>query len=323
MWTFFIVILLSFVSFIPIVFWWYMFSYFDNNSFNRTRFFLWILAWWISVIPILYLWEIIEKTNFFYLNIFYYVSSINSIYDIVFIFFSFFFLLFFVSIIPFLIFINITNYKWKIKLFFKNIIIYFPFLCFIWFLIFFLNLIFTKLPYIDFNFSWNVTFWSIEFNTFKLVIFYYIIVSIIEELSKFFSFDYSKNNVFSKKKSVIYAIFIALWFSFLENILYLKTLYEQFWLSGELLKTYFYRNIFSVVLHIFATSVFVYFSASAYLRFDKFNFKFLGVLFIWFISSILLHSFFNISLTFWLTFFIIFYLIWAYFYLTYILQEEN
>ncbi|MDD5769824.1 MAG: PrsW family glutamic-type intramembrane protease, partial [Candidatus Gracilibacteria bacterium] len=125
------------------------------------------------------------------------------------------------------------------------------------------------------------------------------------------------------KQSVLYAIFVALGFSFCENLLYFNKLFQLHGFSKDLVAVYFSRNIFSVVLHVLCSSVLAYYFSLVYLEFKtKLTLKFLKILFIGFIFSILLHSFFDIFLTFNLTFFIFIYLFGAYFYLTYIFYKD-
>jgi len=43
----------------------------------------------------------------------------------------------------------------------------------------------------DFGVDTNISFGEVVFNSLKLVIFYYVILALVEELSKFFCFKYS------------------------------------------------------------------------------------------------------------------------------------
>lgn len=320
----FSIVVLFFITLIPVVLWGYLFSYFDDWALNRKRFAVWILAWGISVFPILYLEDFISSTNFFYLNIFSSVASLHSFGDIFRIFISFFSILFFVSIIPFIIFFWISDIKDKLKTFFKNYLIFTLYLSLIWLSFYFLWSIFDKLSISQKSYDFWLSFWDVVFNSFKLVVFYYIVIAVLEELSKFFCFNYSKLfSITSIKQSVLYAIFVALGFAFFENMLYFKKLYELHWLWKDLIAVYFSRNIFSVVLHVLCSSVLAYYFSSTYLKFKtKLNLEFIKLLFVWFFFAILLHWLFDIFLTFNLTFFIFIYLIWSYFYLTYIFYKD-
>lgn len=323
-WDIFTWLILAFISLIPIIFWWYLFSYFDDKEFNKKRFFIWILAWSLSVIPVLFLDDFISKTNFLFLDIFSFVYKLNSIDSLWNLFISFGFILFFLSVIPFLFFFLFPNFIEKIKIYFKEFLIFFLYLWIVWILLYLINNLFWKFNNLDFSFDAWLNFWEVLFNSLKLVIFYYLIIAILEELSKFFCFNFSKNfSISSVKDWVLYAIFIALWFAFIENILYFSSLYEKFALWKELIWSFFSRNIFSVFLHVICSSVFAYYFSQVYLKYKyKINFEFIKILFIWFIFAILLHWIFNIFLTFDLAIFVFLYLIWWYFYLTYIFYSE-
>lgn len=324
MWDIITLIILVLISFIPIVFWGYLFSYFDNEEFNKKRFFVWILAWAISVVPVLFLDDLISKTNIWFLNIFSSVYHINWVFSLFDLFLSFCIILFFLSIIPFLFFFLFPTSKEKLKIFIKKYFLFLAYLSIIWIFLYILNKFFQTFQNIDFNYEARLSFWEILFNSFKLVIFYYLIIAILEELSKFFCFNYSKNfSISSPKEWVLYAIFIALWFSFIENILYFSSLYEEFAFGKELIWSFFSRNIFSVFLHIICSSIFAYFFSKMYLKYKyNLNGEFIKILFLWFFLAILLHSLFNIFLTFDLTLFVFIYLVWWYFYLTYIFYGE-
>lgn len=320
----FFIIILFFITLIPVVLWGYLFSYFDDESLNRKRFAVWILAWGISVIPVLYLEDFITSTNFLYLNIFSFVSQINSFFDLLKVFLSFFSILFLVSFIPFFIFSSVSNIGDKIKNFLRNYLVFMLYLTIFWLIFYFLDLIFDKFSIFQKSYDFWLSFWDVVFNSFKLVVFYYLVIAILEELSKFFCFNYSKlfsvNNI---KQSVLYAIFVALWFAFFENMLYFKKLYELHWIWKDLVVVYFLRNIFSVVLHVLCSSVLAYYFSLVYLKFkERLNLEFIKMLFVWFFLAIVLHWLFDIFLTFNLTFFVFIYVIGAYFYLTYIFYKD-
>jgi len=324
MWDIITLIILILISFIPIVFWGYLFSYFDNEEFNKKRFFAWIFAWSVSVFPVLFLDDFISKTNILFLNIFSSVYHINWFFSLFDLFISFSSILFFLSILPFLFFFLFPISKEKIKIFIKKYFLFLVYLSIIWIFLYILNKFFQTFQNIDFSYDAWLSFWEVLFNSFKLVVFYYLIIAILEELSKFFCFNYSKNfSISSVKEWVLYAIFIALWFSFIENILYFSSLYEKFAFWKELIWSFFSRNIFSIFLHIICSSIFAYYFSKMYLKYKyNMNFEFIKILFLWFFLSILLHSLFNIFLTFDLILFVFIYFIWWYFYLTYIFYRE-
>lgn len=321
----FIIFWLVLSALIPIVLWGYLFSYFDESELNRKRFLIGIVAGWLSVGPVLYLEDFIKQTDFWVLNIFSSVAHIWDLTSLFHTFLSFFSLLFLISFLPFFLFSGFENWKEKLKKFGKNYLIFAFYLGIVGILFFVFWKFFDNFAFFDKSYDFWLQFGDVVFNSFKLVIFYYIIIAILEELSKFFCFNYSKLfSIVTVKQSILYAIFVALWFAFFENILYFKKLYELHGIGKDLLAVYFTRNLFSVLLHVLCSSVLAYYFSFVYLKFkENFNKEFIKILFIGFFLAILLHWLFDIFLTFGLTFFVIVYIIGSYFYLSYLFYKED
>jgi hypothetical protein len=317
-----IIIFLLFSALIPIVIWGYLFSYFDAGEFNRKRFFYWILAWIVSVFPVLYLWDIIDNFSLGFLNIFKNVYNLNNFSWVLWLFISLFSFIILISIIPF--FINIFGKnKSEVLVLLKNTVIFLFFMLIVSLIFYFLKEIFWNISFSNTSLSTYPNFWSIAFNSASLVIFYYLIIWLIEEVSKFFSFNYSKNfKIVQVKQWVLFAIFTALWFAFFENILYFHTMIKNYSIGKEFLWVYFSRNLFSVFLHIICSSIFAYYFWLAYLKYYN-KLKYIQILFIWFILSVFFHSIFDIFLTFDMTFIIFLYFIGWYFYLSYIFYSRD
>lgn len=319
-----LILILSFVAFIPILLWGYFFGYIDNDSFNRKRFFLWILAGGISVFPVLFLWNIADNFWWYIINIFsvvYDFSFDGSIFKVL---LSFILLFIIFSLIPFVLFYLTPITKEKIRIYLSRFLLFSGYFVIITLLFYLLNFFFLKIEFLELSTDVSISFWNIMFNSIKLVIFYYLLIWILEELSKFLFFSYEKKfSVLSIKHSVVNAIFIALWFAFIENILYFYHLYQNYGFGKEIFSTYFLRNIFSVFLHILCSSVFAYYFSILYAKMrNNYNIYFIKTLLFWFILSFTLHALFDIFLTFNFMFFVFLYIIWGYFYLTYIFYKE-
>lgn len=321
LWNIFVIILLIFSALIPIMIWGYLFSYFDWNEFNRKRFFLWIFAWAISVFPVLYLWDIIDELWLNILNVFQKVYDISSFFDVWNIFMSLFLILILLSLAPF--FVNLSKIsKNALSLILKNFLVFTLFLVWFSFLFFIIKYFFSIFSTFNFEIDTYPEFWKIAFNSFLLVIFYYLLIWFLEELSKFLSFSNSKNfSITSPKEWVLFAIFTALWFAFLENILYFYSMFQNYSFWKEFLWVYFSRNIFSVFMHVICSSLFAYFFSVWYLKFSS-NFKYIKMLFLGSILAIFFHSIFDIFLTLDFTIIIFLYLIWWYFYISYIFYKQ-
>jgi len=313
----FIIIFIVIITFIPILLWGYIFS----TWLNRKRFLAWIIWWAISVLPILYLEEIIDTLHLWFLNVFAFLSNIwNSFFSFI---FSLFSLIFFILILSVIIWFFFKWFKKWFYIFLKNLWVFFIFSFIISIFIYLLNNINLFNLKID-NFS-QLSFWKTIFSSFKLMIFYYILVWILEEVSKHFNFlQTSYLHIKNIKEWILYSVFVALWFSFIENILYFYNIYENIWFNSNLVITYFLRSIFSVFVHIFSSFVIWYYFSKAYLEFQKTknNFLYLKIFLFWIFFWVLIHSIFDISLSLWFSLIIFIYFILWYFYMWKILLKN-
>ena len=212
-----------------------------------------------------------------------------------------------------------------IKVYLRNLVV-FAFLVFLVAVFtYVLTLLWSSFSFLDARVDNGVAFWSIVFDSFKLIIFYYLIVAFIEEASKHFNF--LQSSVFyitSIKTWVLYAIFVALGFALIENILYFYNLYDVIWLSSDLLKTYFFRSIFSVMVHVLCSSIVAYYFSKALLLYREkdLSFPYLKIFLSGLFFAILFHLIFDIALTLGFSFVIILYLVWGYLYVSSIFYTE-
>lgn len=320
--TIFIYILLTLISFFPIVIWAYIFSYIDDNPLNKKRFFIGVIWWILSVVPILYMDKVLEIFHFKYFNTFYFISQIQTFFSSL--EFGFSLMLFLLILVWFSFIIGGLVHKFHniFKIYVRNMLV---FLVFIWFMslcIYILNLLFWKF---DFAITQSIMFWDILFNSFKLILFYYLLIAFIEESSKHFNFlQSSVLYIDSVKTGVLYAIFVALWFSLIENMLYLYNYYSQVGLSKDLLQLYFFRSVFSVVVHILSSSVVAYYFSKALLlyRDHDLSFPYLKIFSFGLLISILLHLFFDVALTLGFSAVMFIYFIGGYLYVSSIFYKE-
>jgi RsiW-degrading membrane proteinase PrsW (M82 family) len=318
----FIYIILALISFFPIVIWAYIFSYIDDSPLNKKRFFLGVVWWALAVVPILHMDKILDIIDFKYLNIFYFASQIKwfltslefglsmSLFLLIIVFFSFIFGWF------------ISKIRDIFKIYLKNILVFLFFVLLLSLVVFIFNSIFSRF---DFTISESISFWNIVFDSFKLIIFYYLIIAFIEESSKHFNFlQSSVLSIKSIKDWVLYAIFVALWFSLVENMLYLYNYYIVYWINSELLKIYFFRSAFSVIVHILSSSVVAYYFSKALLLYrDKdLSLPYLKIFSYWLLISILLHLIFDVALTLGFSIVMFLYFIGGYLYVSSIFYKE-
>lgn len=318
----FIYIILGLISFFPIVIWAYIFSYIDDNPLNKKRFFIGVIWWALAVVPILYLDKILEIFDFKYLNIFHYISEIKGFLTSLEFWLSLSLFLLIIVLFSFILWWFFNKIRDVLKIYIKNILVFLIFIILLSFVIFLLNIWFSK---IDFTISENIIFGDIIFNSFKLIVFYYLLVAFIEESSKHFNFlQSSVLYINSIKDWVLYAIFIALWFSLIENMLYLYNFYIVHGLTWELVKLYFLRSVFSVIVHILSSSVVAYYFSKALLLYREkdLSLPYLKIFSFWLFISILLHLFFDVALTLGFTAIMLIYFLWGYLYVSSIFYKE-
>lgn len=321
-------IIIWFIALIPILLWGYLFSYIDNSSLNRFRFFSGIIAWAVSVFPILYMDKFINFFGSLDLNIFENISNINSLGSAINLFISLNSFLILISILVLVVSVilfykNVTS---SIKIYLKNIIFIIIFSLIISCLVYFIASLFNFIPSLNFEISSWVNFWETAFNTFKLILFYYLLVWIIEEISKHFNFLESSFSYITDIKSwVLYAIFIALWFWFVENILYLSNIYNNTWVTSALIWTFLFRSIFSVFVHVTCSAIVAYYFTSGLLKYKakKLNLVFLKLFLIGLFFSVITHAIFDISLTLGFSLIIFIYFIFWYLYITWIFYKKS
>jgi len=317
-----IYIILALISFFPIVIWAYVFSYIDDNPLNKKRFFIGVLWWSLSVVPILYMDRILEILDFKYLNAFHYIYQIKSFFSSLEFWMSLSLFLLVIVLFSFIFWWFVHKFREVFKIYLKNILVFLVFILLLSVVVFILNIIFSKF---DFNISETIYFWDIIFNSFKLIVFYYLVIAFIEESSKHFNFlQSSVLQINSIKDWVLYAIFIALGFSLVENMLYLYNFYTVYWLNSELLKLYFFRSAFSVIVHILSSSVVAYYFSKALLlyRNKDLSLPYLKIFLFWLLISILLHLFFDVAMTMWFSLVMFIYFIWWYLYVSSIFYKE-
>jgi RsiW-degrading membrane proteinase PrsW (M82 family) len=305
------------------VIWAYIFSYIDDNPLNKKRFFVGVLWWALSVVPILHMEKIINFFKVEYLNTFYFASQIKDFFTSIQFWLSLALFLLVIILFSFLLWNFFMRFKEILKIYVKNILVFLVFIAWISVLIFWMNYI---LDIINFDIKQWINFWNIIFNSFKLIIFYYFIVAFIEEASKHFNFlQSSVLEIDSIKNWVLYAIFVALGFALIENMLYLYNFYLQYWLTWELLKLYFMRSTFAVIVHVLSSSIVAYYFSKAFLKYKwkDLSFPYLKIFLFGLFISIMLHMIFDVALTlgFWFVMFI--YFIWWYLYVSWIFYNED
>ncbi len=307
---------ISLIALLPIIIWAYIFSYIDWDRLNRSRFIIGIFAWLIGVLPIVFFEQIFSFLK---------ISSILNIFQ------KFNLLGYFSIIIVFFIFIAGISFLYSLfiqksyRKTWKYIFSSFSIFCI------FTIIISSSLYIIDyfwllsyFSDNYNLIFHWTTITSFVLVLFYYLFIALIEELTKHTNFLWTSiNNISTVQKWVLYTFYVTLGFVFFENILYIYNIYWNNWFGSDFFLVYFSRSIFSLMLHIFCSAVLTYYFLKAYFKYKTiFTFGFIKLLFIGITFSVFWHAFFDLSLELWWTFMMIIYFLLWYFYITGIFYKD-
>ncbi len=310
-------LLLLLLSFLPIIIWAYVFSYIDGDRLNKSRLLVWIFAWIVAVVPIVFFEQIFSFFKLSHLLLIFSKFSLTWFWIFLLVFFLF---IFFSSF--FYLFFQKKSYKTVLPYLFGNFGVFLIFTIFstsflyltdyFWFFSSF------WLWESDLNFSW------IALNSFRLVLFYYVFIALVEELSKHINFlGYSVKHIDTVQKWVLYSIFATLGFVLVENMLYLYNIYQVSWFTPEFFRVYLFRFVFSLMVHVLCSSLFAFYFSRAYIRIGNvFNFSYIKILFTGIALAVWLHAFFDISLTYWWSFMMIIYFLAGYFYLTGVFYRE-
>lgn len=182
-----------------------------------------------------------------------------------------------------------------------------------------------SVSFIAINIFWenyNFSAWFFERSAFQsllLVSIYYLWVAFIEESSKYNSFiSVSESNVKSANIATLHAVYIALWFSFFENILYAFLFLDDFWWSLDTAGLMLMRGIFSIFVHIVASSFLAYFFFE---YFSWIHRQYMLIKKIFYLSGIMLmvigyHASYDVLLNYNADFILIMYFLLGYFWIT-------
>jgi RsiW-degrading membrane proteinase PrsW (M82 family) len=82
-------------------------------------------------------------------------------------------------------------------------------------------------------------------------------------------------------------------------MLYLYNYYQNYGMTGELLKIYFFRSTFSVIVHVLSSSIVAYYFSKGLLQYKQkeLSFPYLKIFLFGLFVSIVLHMIFDVALT--------------------------
>ncbi|MDD3646132.1 MAG: PrsW family glutamic-type intramembrane protease [Candidatus Gracilibacteria bacterium] len=317
--------LIALISLIPIVIWAYIFSYIDDSSLNKKRFLVGVIGGGLSVLPILYMDKIVSLINFEYLNTFAFAYRVRDFFSSLEFAFSLELFLLILVLFSFVLGVFVHKFNNIMKVYLKNLIVFLVLVFLVSSFTYLLSFFGNSFEFLNMSINSSIAFGSIVFDSLRLIIFYYLIVAFIEESSKHFNFlQSSVLHIDSIKTGVLYAIFVALGFSLIENILYFYNIYSQLGLGRELVSTYFFRSIFSVMVHVFCSSVVAYYFSKALLLYREkdLSFPYLKIFLYGLFLAIAFHLVFDVALTLGFSFIIILYLVGGYLYVGSVFYRE-
>jgi len=306
---------------LPLWFWMYLFVALEHLKIGKKEFYIWIGMWIVATLPLVY-----EEFIFFgwlLEDIFFQLSYIWDDFLGLELFgklLTFFMSIFLICILwsKFILWVNIQKYLYSS----------------LWYSVFLLIWCITAyFAYHGFfSIGTGVTpvySGSLVFSWLGAILWYYIVISLLEEWLKYFWnvwFLTSDSRNQSLPGIIAFAWVIALWFSFFENILYSYIHYKSSW-TQWLLSLVFFRSLFTVSLHILCAMIL----ATAFylaLVIGARHAKSYVLFFVFSWISIIAHALFDTSLSFWYTFVVFFYLFFLYLLVIYISdpgesQENN
>ncbi len=169
--------------------------------------------------------------------------------------------------------------------------------------------------------SGDLTIQGAHFGAFTTICIAYIFIASLEESMKHVGAYASLPKNIQQKDVLLFAIYSALGFVFLENILYLTNIVESVGvLSSSFFGTLTSRSIVSLLLHVFASLIIALgFSSYALEPNSRTATRFAGA----FCTAVGVHAIFNISLTYGKMGIIVVYVFIGYFFFTKVFFDER
>jgi RsiW-degrading membrane proteinase PrsW (M82 family) len=278
----------------PLAFWMYIFVSFFENTLSRFQFIVGILLWAVMSLPLL-----LSEWNSIWLLLEHLFKPISTNLTLIWIVQM--------SLIIILFYLILWAMEFASSLYFQEFRKYFisrQVRVWVWSVlligIWIAAIVVFKSLFPDFSDTYSVSLWNYIFSWFGSIVWYYIVVSILEEGSKYIgALSYAwKKNFETYTSYIILCACIALGFSFFENIIYSYVYLIKNGISATFLEFIFFRSIFSIALHLLSSMIFA--SAFWCILHPLPHFKRRHILwFIWlWLWAILSHTLFDVALTY-------------------------
>ncbi|MDD2745757.1 MAG: PrsW family glutamic-type intramembrane protease [Candidatus Gracilibacteria bacterium] len=293
---------------VPIVLWGYVFSYYDGIVFKIHKFLFGGIAGAVSIVPIIYATEIYE-----YLSLPGFLKVLSQSQVSTTDFFSAFIASYWIPVVLFLVFLVVFSFSqiFQLKRTFFRIIG----------MIFGTSLLLAGIAVAFPTFgTGQLDIQGNIFVTLSSIIIVYIFIAFLEESMKHIALYGSIDSILERRDILLFAVYSALGFVFLENTIYLTNIGEHAGFGSTFFSTLFTRSVVSLLLHIFASLILA-------LGFIKYTerigmpavFAFVQGLF----GAVFVHMLFNVSLTYGKSGIILLYIFIGYFFFTKVFLDER
>lgn len=293
---------------VPVVIWGYVFSYYDGVVFRLHKFVYGGIAGAVSIVPILYAAQIYEYASFTgFLTV---LSRMgNSLPEFV----GAFLASFWVPVGVFLVFLLAFSFSNLLKLRYTL----FRVVGMILATSVVLGLLAKFFPVFG---RGELTIQGNVFMTLSSIILVYVFVALLEETMKHVSLYGSISALFERKDILLFAVYSALGFVFLENIVYLSGIGENSGFGSSFFGTLASRSIVSLLLHVFASLIL----ALGFIKYTRLGGLSAMMAFVQgLLGAVFVHALFNVSLTYGKSGIIMLYIFVGYFFFTKVFLDER
>lgn len=167
-------------------------------------------------------------------------------------------------------------------------------------------------------------FWDYSFIFLGSIIWYYIIISLLEEGMKYFwalTYMHEETAYKNLKHFIFVAVSIALGFSVSETFFYTYQYYMSWNTGTELLGLIFFRSVFVSSVHVFCSllvSIWFWYLLSS----SSVVWRSIKYFLIFAVFGLLSHAFFDVSISYWYIAVVFLYIFFLYIFMSYFLMQD-
>jgi len=298
----FILLSSGIVLLFPLLVWLFVFV---NFGIPRKYFFVWIILW--AILSII-LWKYSQILEPIFRGLYTIWESFFGV--------DLFFLLGVLFFIPSLVTLSIASFKPP----YLKIIFWI-----VWIILFLSIAVYYSVTTLQSLSPEAISFSTFVFSSVGWIIWYYIIIALLEEGIKFFWAvniqSLSQNTQLTR--FILFWVIVSLGFALSENFLYTYFYYSENNVSIDLLQLSFFRSVFALSLHISAGILFVYGASYILLHHNKNIWVSLVCMILYILFSIWIHAFYDVNLIFGNSFVLLAALIMMYFLVSFLVFRKE